>query len=147
MKTAHDIRSLARRFPRREDGTSAIEFAIVAPPFLALMLGIVCYGIYFGSVHGVQQLAAEGARAAIAGISNAERRSLAETEISRSIGSYPFLSLERLTVTSADTDPATGTFTVSLSYDASALPIFNFPAALAPPRTIARSASVQRGGY
>lgn len=139
--------SWLRRLVRNTDGASAIEFAIVAPPFLLLMLGVICYGIYFGSVHGVQQLAAEGARAAIAGISNSERKSLAQSAITQSIGSYPFLTQTKLSITSVDTDPATGTFTVSLHYDASDLPIFHLPSVIVPSKTIARSASVQRGGF
>lgn len=140
-------RFLRHRFLQHRGGVAAIEFAIVAPFLLALMFGILGYGMYFGAVHGVQQLAAEAARAAIAGLSNAERKALAEAAVMRSAASYPFLSHEGLVVASIDTDPATGTFTISLTYDASALPIFTLPHAILPPPTIARSASIQRGGF
>jgi len=45
-------------FARDPGGAGAIEFAIVAPLFLLILLGLLVYGIYLGSVHSVEQLAA-----------------------------------------------------------------------------------------
>jgi Flp pilus assembly protein TadG len=39
--------SLLRRFYRATDGSNAIEFAILAMPFILLLVGIVQIGIYF----------------------------------------------------------------------------------------------------
>ncbi|TIP54506.1 TadE/TadG family type IV pilus assembly protein, partial [Mesorhizobium sp.] len=33
---------------REQSGTSAIEFAMLSPIFILLLLGMVAYGIYFG---------------------------------------------------------------------------------------------------
>ena len=65
-------------FYSHERGASAVEFAIVGPVFVLLMMGMIAYGIYFGAVHSVQQLAADAARASVAGLDESERIWLAE---------------------------------------------------------------------
>lgn len=126
---------------------TAIEFAIVAPILLLIVYGIICFGVYFGAVHGVQQLAAEAARRSIAGISDDERVRLAQAAIDSDAGSYPFITPALLTVRSASTDPATDSFTLTLDYDASDMAIFKLPYVPRPPASISRSATIQRGGY
>ncbi|RVD33089.1 pilus assembly protein, partial [Mesorhizobium sp. M4A.F.Ca.ET.020.02.1.1] len=56
------------RFRADAVGTTAVEFAMLAPLFILLLLGMVAYGIYFGASHSVQQIAADAARTAIAGL-------------------------------------------------------------------------------
>lgn len=129
-------------------GTSAIEFAIVVPVFVMLLFGLISYGTYLAAVHGVQQLAAEAARASVAGMSDDERNMLARSYINGNIGAYPLLSAQRLTLDSARTDPASGVFSVTVRYDLSDMPLFAMPSIVpAPPASIARSAAIQRGGY
>ncbi len=50
---------------KAEDGAAAVEFAIVSPVFLLIVVGILAYGLYFGAANSVQQLAADAARAAM----------------------------------------------------------------------------------
>jgi hypothetical protein len=51
-------------------------------------------------------------------------------------------------VQSASTDAATGTFKVTVQYDASNMFIFNLPRIVpAPNPIIVRTAAIQRGGY
>jgi Flp pilus assembly protein TadG len=50
---------------RRDKGVAALEFAIVAPLFLTLVLGIVYYGTVFALQHVLTLAAEEGARAAL----------------------------------------------------------------------------------
>jgi hypothetical protein len=58
------------------------------------------------------------------------------------------LSANRLTVQSAGTDAATGTFKVTVQYDASDMFIFNLPHLFPmPDPLIVRTAAIQRGGY
>ena len=135
------------RFSRDKAGATAVEFAIIGPVFVLCAFGILCFGMYFGAVHAVQQLASEAARASIAGLNSADRRALAISRVMIDVGSYPFLSEDRMTVASVDTDPSTDTFTVTLRYDASSLPIFGLPYVPLPPSVIVRSATIQRGGY
>jgi Flp pilus assembly protein TadG len=61
-----------------ETGLAAVEFALIAPVFLVLLFGLVIYGLHFGAWLAVNQAAAEGARASIAGMTLDERKDLAE---------------------------------------------------------------------
>ena len=129
-------------------GASAVEFALVLPLFLVVLFGIIIYGSYIGTVHGVQQIAAEAARAAVGGLSDSERVDLATNNIEANVSSYPFLSSSRLTLQSATTNAATSVFSITVRYDASDSFVFSLPAFLPTPRKIiVRSAAIQRGGY
>jgi Flp pilus assembly protein TadG len=55
---------------------------MLAPLFILLLLGMVAYGIYFGASHSVQQIAADGARTAIAGLNQTERQALTTLRLS-----------------------------------------------------------------
>ena len=70
-----------QRLAADRNGAGAIEFAIVAPLFLLIVLGLLVYGIYLGSVHSVEQLAADAARASVAGLSDSERIQIATQHI------------------------------------------------------------------
>jgi Flp pilus assembly protein TadG len=130
------------------DGAAAVEFAIIIPVFAMLLFGIFAYGSYLAMVHGVQQLTAEAARASIAGVTDSERASLAQANIASNVGSYPFLIANDLTVQSAATNTATGTFTVTVRYNAADMFIFNLPSLIPMPSpVIVRTAAIQRGGY
>lgn len=129
-------------------GASAVEFAMILPVFLVLLIGIFAYGSYFALLHGLQQLTAEAARASIGGLTDGERQSLAQSSIATNVEKYPFLTAHDLTLTGAATDPATSTFSVTVSYDASGMLIFNLPNFIPmPPPIIVRTAAIQRGGY
>ncbi len=140
--------SLIRHLKRDRDGASAVEFAIVFPVFLLVFFGILCFGAYLAVVHGVQQLTAEGARASIAGLNDSERLTLAQGNINANVASYPLISASNIAVRSAATDPATGTFTLTVQYDASEMFIFGLPGLVpAPNPIITRTSAIQRGGY
>jgi Flp pilus assembly protein TadG len=128
--------------------SSAVEFAMILPVFVTLLFGIVIFGSYIAVVHGVQQLAAEAARASVAGVSDSERNSLAQTYINGNVGSYPLLTASRLTLDQSVTDPATNSFSITLRYDLSGTFIYSLPSFVpAPATTVVRSAAIQRGGY
>jgi Flp pilus assembly protein TadG len=104
----------------RETGGAALEFAVVAPVFLALVFGIVDFSRYAFSLISVRQAAAEAARAASMGRTAEEVQEIARTQA-------PFLG-NALTVTCTGcgvTDPsqpltysitASATFTFLLPY-------------------------------
>lgn len=135
-------------FRAANSGASAVEFALVVPAFLAIVFGIVMFGSYLAMVHGVQQLAAEAARSSVAGLSENERSSLANSYIAGNVGSYPLIASNRLTVNAATSGSDANVFVVTVNYDASGTFIYSLPSFVpAPPSTIVRSAAIPRGGY
>ncbi len=129
---------------RDEDGNAAIEFAIVAPVFIFLMAGMVFYGIYFGVVHSVQQISAEAARAAIAGVTDQERVSLAEAKATTDIAANPLLDPAAATVAVAQ---SAGNLSVTIRYDTSSMPMWAFQGLLPlPAKVVERVGVIDTGG-
>jgi Flp pilus assembly protein TadG len=129
-------------------GTAAVEFALVVPVFFCLLFGIVSLGAYLTVVHGVQQMAAEAARVAVAGLDDGERNRLARGYIDGNVAFYPLLSPAHLTIDRCATDAESGVFALTLRYDLSDMFIFSLPSfAPPPPRVVVRTAAIQRGGY
>jgi Flp pilus assembly protein TadG len=126
-------------------GNAAIEFAIVGPLLIVFIFGIVCYGGYFWIAHNVQELANDSARAAVAGLTDAERQTLAQTNLTTEIANYAVLDP---TLASVSYQGTQNFFTVSISYNASSTPFWiALPFLPMPSKTIVRSASVKLGGY
>jgi len=77
---------------RRDDkGAAALEFALVAPLLLMVLLGIVSYGYMLSFRQGMSQGAAEGARAAAVAIASAtatQKSDAAVSAVNQSLGSY-----------------------------------------------------------
>ena len=82
-----------------ESGAIAVEFALVTPVFLILMIGTLVWGQYFWVAHTVQQLANDSARAALAGLDATERESLARSAVTAEIVDYGALRPEAAVVT------------------------------------------------
>lgn len=140
-------------FPRRrplrlrlgESGSAAVEFALVGPLFVVLLMGLVVYGGWFWMAQGVQHLAAEGARAAVAGLDVGERDRLARGAVIDAARGATILHAERLNVVVADDARE---IRVTVTYDATQEPILAMAGLIpSPPTTIARSAAVRVGGY
>ncbi len=132
---------------RCEHGAALIEFAILAPVFLLMVMGMIAYALYFGAAHSVQQLAADAVRVTISGLSAEERQHLASAYIARNAGAYLLLDPDRLTVEIADRVQDPDQVLVSLSYDASTLPIWNlYPPLPLPSSTIVQRATIRIGG-
>ena len=137
----------ARRFRSDRSGTSAVEFAILSPFFLLFIFGMIAYGIYFGASHSVQQIAADAARTAIAGLTETERISLATQFVSHNAGTYPFVEPDKLVVDIHDSGTDENQFVVAVRYDAVNLPIWNLLPGLAmPAATISRQSTIRMGG-
>ena len=129
----------------RCDGNAAIEFALIAPVLICFLVGIVCYGGYFWLAHNIQELANDSARAAIGGLTSAERQKLAQQCLNDEIGSYDVLKSESVSVRYVE---QASSFTVSIVYDASNSAFFKLAAFLPMPSSnIARSATVRLGGF
>lgn len=123
-------------------GSAAVEFAIVGPVFILMLIAMVVYGGWFWLAQSVQTTASEAARAAVGGLDEAERRILvmAVAADSRSGGLDPAkLSMD---VTTED-----GVLRVRAAYDASGHPVMMLKGLLpSPPVVIERSAVVRAGG-
>jgi Flp pilus assembly protein TadG len=127
---------------------AAVEFAFVFPIFLVLLFGIIVYGSYLVVVHSVQQLAAEAARSSVAGLSDTERASLAQSYVTTNVTYYPLISPNHLTVSAAASASDPNVFVVSLSYDDSSSFIYFLPPFVpTPPASIVRAAAIPRGGF
>lgn len=136
-----------RRFPGARHGTAAVEFALLSPALLLLLFAMIAYGIYFGASHSVQQISADAARTAIAGLSQDERRTLVAGFVSRNAGAYPFIEPRSLEVEARDSAADGSQFVVQVRYDASSLPIWRLLKGLSlPGQTIVRTSTIRIGG-
>lgn len=128
-------------------GTAVIEFAILTPVFLLMLTGMLAYGIYFGAAHALQQLAADAARTAIAGINAAEGRLLVEAYLQRNAGDYMLIDYQKLDFLLKVPEPGDEQYRLTLIYDAGDLPIWNlYPPLPLPETQIVRGATILRGG-
>lgn len=136
---------LTRKLPRDERGAAAVEFAFVGPILIMLIMGILCYGGYFWIAHAVQQLANDSARAAIAGLDDAERRSLAQSSLSSGMSQYGYLEPANAAVTVAREDQE---LAIHVVYDASGSAFWGMSQLVPMPSSrIERRAVVRLGGY
>lgn len=123
----------------------AVEFALIGPLFVILLIGLVVHGGWFWMAQGVQHLAAEGARAAVAGLDVAERDRLARAAVTETATAATILTPARLSVAVTDTERE---IRVTVSYDAAGEPIMALAGLVpSPPTTIERAAAVRVGGY
>ena len=147
MATSSTFSRILSNVFSEESGTSAVEFAIVAPLMLFLLFGMIGYGIYFGASHSIQQIAADAARTALAGLTPAERSSLATDYIRRNASGYAFIDPSELTLSVGDSSADPEQFNVQVTYDARNLPIWNlFRALPLPGETISRRSTIRIGG-
>ncbi len=137
-----------QRLLQDKQGVSAVEFSLLAPVFLYLVLGGICYGTIFGLNHSAQELASTSARAAVAGLSDEERNQIAQQFIAANANSYVNLDASKLKVQVSKLDTDTRSYRVDVSYDASSSPIYSLSGFIPlPSSTVTQSAVMQRGGY
>jgi len=129
-------------------GSAIVEFSLVLPVFLMMLLGMLAYGLYFGTTHSISQLAADGARASVAGLTDSERAQIARLTVLASAGNYPLVDASYVSVQAGPLDNDPTEFLVTVDYDASHLPIWGIAGLLPlPPQRIQQTAVVKRGGY
>ena len=138
--------AVRRRFSSNRSGAAAVEFAIIAPVFVLLFMGMIAYAIYFGALHSLQQLAADAARISIAGLDETERETMVRQFLDDNADGYIFIDRSKLSADVGD-NPAGTQFVVRLSYDASDLPIWTLLEGLPlPGQTIVRTSTIRVGG-
>lgn len=132
------------RNARTREGVAAVEFAIVFPVLLLMLIGLVVYGSWFWLAHSVQSLAYESARASLGGLNPSERRAIALDFVemrSAEIG-VPVASSSVAVTSDAQV------IRVKIDYDASTHPVMALRGlTVAPPQTITKEAVVRLGGY
>lgn len=127
-------------------GAAAVEFALVTPLLVLLLLGIVGFGSFIGFAHGLQMAASEAARAAIAGLDPVERVALAIGAAQRSLAASPLLTGSAVAITAGPDGADPDLFTVTLRCDLNATVLNLIPQQIPLPRTLSRTASIRRGG-
>ena len=121
-------------------GAALVEFAIVLPVLLTLLLGIISFGSWIALAHSVQQSANEGARAALAGLTLEERAAVAKAAADAALARTSTIDLRKVSVVVQD-DGAT--LVVRIIYDASGNPVLSLSIVPLPSGPIQREAAVQ----
>ncbi|MFE0753663.1 TadE/TadG family type IV pilus assembly protein [Inquilinus sp. NPDC058860] len=131
-----------------DSGLAAMEFALVAPLFLMLIFATALFGIYFGTWLAVSNAAAESARASIAGLSNTERATLAETTAKTIFAGYaPTFNWTKVKeFKAAAVAGSPNLFQVTITYDISALKLLPFSDLLTG-NSLTATSVVPNGGY
>lgn len=133
---------------RCERGLAALEFVVLAPALLTLVFAIMIYSIYFTALQGVRQAAAEGARAAVAGLSTAERTALATARAREVVDSYGMMLGGGGTATITTVPQGTGAFLVTVSYNMSGSPIMRYGSFVPlPTPNVQATVTVTNGSY
>jgi Flp pilus assembly protein TadG len=115
-----------------------VEFAFIAPILILLVLGIIAFGFQFAANIAATQAASEGARAAAAGLSNAERQTLARNAALAVLTSYGGLTAPpRGTVPVPVVNAQTVTVTVNVDLTGFGINALPFLSALLPTTTTA----------
>lgn len=126
-------------------GAAALEFAIVGPMMIVLLLGALSYGGYFWLAHATQQLANDSARAAMGGIDAEERAALAQANLDSELSFFAFLDPSRAVVAVAEDE---NSVSVRVTYDAAESPFFALSKLIPMPAAqIEQMAVVRLGGY
>lgn len=130
---------------RYRQGAAAIEFALTGPLLIVMLMAMLLYGGWFWLAQGVQSLATEAARAAVAGLDPAEREALARTFVADTAEPvYGFAPGDLRVVVEAEVE----LIRVRVAYDATGHPIMTLAALIpSPPGRIERSAVVRMGGF
>jgi Flp pilus assembly protein TadG len=107
-----------RRFPDDDRATTAVEFAIVMPLLFAVMFGLIGFGVQFATRIALTYAATEGGRAAVAGLDDSERQSLAETAIANTLSALsPLVDSSKADVTvDLSQESSDEKITISIAY-------------------------------
>lgn len=102
-------------------GSVLVEAAFVLPLVIGLLFGILIYGSWFMTAHNIQQAANDAARVSLAGLDDAERRALVDQAVTRTLAGSTLIDRRLLQVA---TSLSGGYYSVRLTYDVRAAPLF-----------------------
>jgi Flp pilus assembly protein TadG len=136
---------MTRHVVADRSGAAAVEFALISPILIVLFWGIISYGGYFFTAHTVQQLANDAARAAVAGLDDAERTQLARDCVTREAAVFGQMQ-QRPPATAFVNDGKS--IAVSVTYDGTTDPFWAFGTLGVMPSTqLTRTGIVLLGGF
>lgn len=118
----HIIVSPLRRLRRDRRAAALIEFALLLPMLLSLVMGVICYGQYIWLAHSVQSAANDAARAIVAGMTTSERLTLARAAVATDMASVPQLRANQIALA---IEEGGARATVKLRVDARALTLLS----------------------
>jgi Flp pilus assembly protein TadG len=100
-------------------GTTAVEFALVAPLLFAILFGIITFGAHYAARIALTYAAAEGGRAAVAGLDDDDRIALAKAAAAGSLAVMaPLVDPDEAHVNAVvASDNGEETITVTIAYD------------------------------
>ena len=124
-------------------GATIVEFALVLPLLLCLLLGVLGYGQYFLLAHSMQQIANDAARATISGLDADERTTLARHSVSEDIAALGQFAATRV---ATQVDEQGDAVIVDVTLDAHGMAPFTTPIVPMPQPVIERRTVVLRGG-
>lgn len=133
-----------RRIAADRSGAAIIELALALPVLMIFLFGILSGGSWLAMSHVVQESANEGARAALAGITPAERASLGSNAALQTLSRIYGIRSTDVTVRIDDDGRQ---LTVRVAYDGSANPLLKLPILPAATTMIQRQASVVLAGF
>jgi Flp pilus assembly protein TadG len=116
-------------------GTTAVEFALVAPVFILLISACLGYGLIFFTSVSLHQLGADVTRATIGGLDLAEKRSLAESHLTNSSREYALIDDDMVSI-DVQYDASTQSTVVLITYDSTGHPIEIFEGILPMPAKV-----------
>ncbi len=141
-------RAPASRLLHCQKGIAALEFALVTPALLMLIFAIIIYSFWFSALLGVRHAAAEGARAAMAGLSSSERADLARSRAQAVIKGYGTLLASGGAPDIQAQPDGIGQFKVQVSYDMSGSPLIRYASFIPlPSTTLGATVIVTNGSY
>lgn len=120
--TFHIIVSPLRQLRRDRRAAALIEFALLLPMLLSLVMGVICYGQYIWLAHSVQTAANDAARAIVAGMTASERLTLARAAVATDMASVPELRANQIALA---VEEGGARATVKLRVDARALTLLS----------------------
>lgn len=112
-RTSQSPANLSAKRKQRQRGAAAVEFAIILPVLLIMLLGVIDFGIFFGQNISLQSAAREGARQGIT-----QGDVIASTEQAKGLLDTSKLQI-KFTVDKSAGEP--GTLVVCLRYPQSSL--------------------------
>jgi len=131
--------SCLTRLFQNQAGTAAIEFALVLVAFLTILFGIITFGLQFAARVGLSYAVSEGGRAAVAGLTTAERKQRAIDGVDRVLSSLsPLIDPARAvtSVTSLGQTTDGEAIEISVTYNDDRFDLFPFMPDLASTRAV-----------